>query len=262
MKKTRKLPFFLTGLGITVVVVLALSTGSGRLPVWAGSGSPTNPPPCDFNDAFYRAHGINPDALTERAGNADRNPLHFTPDPNCSRRDPTRRDFRILETTGGFNNAGNLLYYSIMETMPSPAVFTNDAAGAQARQIADSSRAFIFPKTARNADCSPGTVILSPAPPNRRQDNIFDTTGGYLSNNPLGTWILAFVVYTKAAFVQTPSGCQMGPRLQDLAARNGTDLDGSGIVISQSDVDGLVADGLAEIRTRDPLGSQGFRWVV
>ncbi len=255
MKKARQYLPCLAGLG--VVVALALSMTTVGPPIRADE---SNPPPFDFSDNFYRANGINPDLIGERAGNPDRNPLHWVVDN--SNTDPNRRNIRILETTGGFNNAGNLIYYSIMGTMPSPKVFTNDAAGARAQQIANSFRAFLFPKTPRNADCSPGNVILSPAPPNRRQDNLFDTRNGYFSNNPLGLWILAFVVYTKNAFVVTPTGCQMGARLQDLAARNGTDLDGSGIVITADDVDGLVADGLAEIRTRRLDGSQGFPWVI
>ncbi len=257
MQKARRFLPWLAGIGVLVVLGLVTSFGS---PPISRAGVNTNPPPFDFSDEFYRANGINPDVIGERAGNADRNPLHWVLDN--SNTDPSRRNVRILETTGGFNDSGSLIYYSIMGTMPSPAVFTNDAAGARAQQIANDFRAFLFPKTQRNPDCSPKNVILSPAPPNRRQDNIFDTRDGYFANNPLGLWILAFVVYTKDAFVATPTGCQMGPELQALAARNGADLDGSGIVITASDVDILVQKGLAEIRTRPLDGSQGFPWVI
>jgi hypothetical protein len=51
--------------------------------------------------------------------------------------------------------------------------------------------AFIFP--IRHAD---GTYIPSAALGNRRQDNIFDTSGDYLGNDPLGLWILEFVELT------------------------------------------------------------------
>ncbi len=256
MKGKRVLPW-LAGLGVAAVA-LVLAMGTISPPMRADGGS--NPPPFDFSDAFYSANGINPAKIGERAGNPDRNPLHWVADN--SNTDPNRRNIRILETTGGFNNSGSLIYYSIMGTLPSPAVFTNDAAGAQAQQIANSFRAFIFAKTKRNADCSPGQVVLSPAPPNRRQDNLFDTRNGYFSNNPLGLWILAFPIFTANAFTQTASGCQLVPKLQDMAAKNGTDLDGTPILTAAPDIDGLVADGLAEIRTRPLSGSAGFPWVI
>lgn len=256
MKRRQVLPW-LAGLSV-VVVATVLAIGSISPPTRADGGS--NPPPFDFSDNFYRANGINPDLIGERAGNPDRNPLHWVVDN--SNTNPDRRNIRILETTGGFNNSGSLIYYSIMGVMPSPKIFTNDAAGANAQQIANSFRAFIFAKTKRNADCSPGQVVLSPAPPNRRQDNLFDTRNGYFSNNPLGLWILAFPIFTKNAFVQTSSGCQLVSNLQDMAAKNGTDLDGTPILESASDIDGLVADGLAEIRTRPLDGSAGFPWVI
>ena len=58
--------------------------------------------------------------------------------------------------------------------------------------IANKYRAFIFPRAMGDP--------LGPGPPNRRQDNLFDTRDGYFSNNPLGLWILVFVSYTDEAF--------------------------------------------------------------
>jgi hypothetical protein len=208
-----------------------------------------SPPPFDFTDAFYLANGIEPSALLMRVGTPARTPADWAIDN--SNTDPTRNNVRLLQTTGGFDASGNLIYYSIMG-MVDPATFTADAAGRRARQIADAFRAFIFPKTQPD-----GSIILSPALANRRQDNVFDTRNGYLSNNPLGLWILAFVQYTPAAF--TPAGQKiLGP----LAAKNGVDLDGTPILKSASDIDGLAAKGLVRIVNRDPRGSQGFPWVV
>src|SRR5262249_34957045 len=69
-----------------------------------------NPPPCDFSDDFYKENGIDPSQLVLRFGNArqfglpslDPNVPNWVADPTCAATDPTRRNFRILATTGGF----------------------------------------------------------------------------------------------------------------------------------------------------------------
>ena len=220
----------------------------------------SNPPPFDFSDDFYRANGIVPENIGERAGTPARNPLHWTVDN--SNTDPNRRNIRILETTGGWNNSGNLIYYSIMGTlMPSSfernADGTLTARGRRALDIANSFRAFIFPKTQRDENNNPINFIKSPAPPNRRQDNLFDTRNGYFSNNVLGNWILAFPIYTAKAFTEEGRA-----RLDPIAAVNGRDLDGTPILQSASEIDNLAADGFLQIVTRAQDGSEGFPWVV
>lgn len=268
MRKRRTLsgwPIWFTALAVLLM----------GLPLTGTSSSPQrpcneNPPPFDFSDAFYTVNGINPANIRERAGNPDRNPTHWTVDN--SNTDPNRRNIRILETTGGFNNAGSLIYYSIMGTVfnggvdangnPLPQTFQRDAngnltpAGQQALNIANHFRAFLFPKTTRDTNNNP-IFVKSPAPPNRRQDNVFDTRDGYFSNNPLGLWILAFVVYTANAF--TPEGRAV---LDPIAATNGRDLDGTPILTTADLIDGLAAQGLVQIVTRNTNGSEGFPWVI
>ncbi len=222
----------------------------------------TNPPPFDFNDTFYAQNGVNGPGLRERACNPDRPATHAVLDPPSP--DPaTRNTCRILQTTGGFDASGNLIYYSIMAPV-FPNDFTNNAAGQRALQIANDFRAFLFPKCV--APGTPGSVLVragcaalkSPALANRRQDNVFDTRNGYFSNNPLGLWILAFVVYTDAAF-NTPEGQS---ELAKIAATNGTDLDGTPILDDASSIDNLVQKGFARILTRAQNGGEGFPWVL
>ena len=67
------------------------------------------------------------------------------------------------------------------------ARFTNDAAGARARQIADASPEYIFPKL--------GTDPLGLGA--LRQSVLLDMRNGYFSNNPLGLWIHTWINYTK-----------------------------------------------------------------
>ncbi|HMF90596.1 MAG TPA: hypothetical protein VKL40_08120 [Candidatus Angelobacter sp.] len=81
----------------------------------AGAGGVTtfvhfNPPPCDFNDEFYKENGVDPGQLVGRFGNArqfglpslDPNQPNWVADSTCATNDPTRRNIRILATTGGF----------------------------------------------------------------------------------------------------------------------------------------------------------------
>lgn len=247
MTNIRHNPVRHVGSGTIALALLALALFT--LPLVSVRAADSNPPPFDFSDEFYIQNGIDPAAILKRAGNPDRNPLDWTIDDTNT--DLNRRNIRLLQTTGGFNNSGGLIYYSIMG-MVMPSTFTNDAAGQQAKEIANRFRAFIFPK--RQPD---GSVKLDPGLGNRRQDNVFDTRNGYFSNNPLGLWILAFVAYTPQAF--TPEGQRV---LAPIAAANGTDLDGTPILTSASLIDNLVSQGLAQILTRPLDGSQGFPWVI
>ena len=246
-------------LSIMLFMVMAFAGLAPPSTSTVASSAGVNPPPFDFTDAFYRANGIVPANIGERVGTAARNPAHWTVDN--SNTDPNRRNIRVLETTGGWNNSGSLIYYSIMGTLM-PNSFERDAngqltdRGRRAMDIANSFRAFLFPKTQRDANNNP-IFVKSPAPPNRRQDNVFDTRNGYFSNNQLGNWILAFVVYTAKAF--TPEG---RARLDPIAARNGRDLDGTPILQTATDIDNLVADGFAIIANRNLDGSEGFPWVI
>jgi hypothetical protein len=246
-------------LSIMLVMVMGFAGLAPPSTSTVASNVGANPPPFDFSDAFYRENGIVPENIGERVGTAARNPLHWTVDN--SNTDPNRRNIRVLETTGGWNNSGNLIYYSIMGVL-TPNSFERNAngqltdRGRRAMDIANSFRAFLFPKTQRDANNNP-IFVKSPAPPNRRQDNIFDTRNGYFSNNPLGNWILAFVVYTAKAF--TAEG---RARLDPIAAKNGRDLDGTPILQTASDIDNLVAEGFAIIANRNLDGSEGFPWVI
>jgi hypothetical protein len=239
------------------VVLVALAGAAGVLApasIWADFRR-YNPPPFDFSDEFYRLNGVNPDQIVTRVGNPDRDPATWVRDP--SNTDPTRRGVRVKETTGGFDRNGNLIYYSIMGMM-SPATFTNDDVGVKARALAESFRAFIFPKTTRNPDYTVRSVTLSPAPPNRRQDNLFETKTGYLCENLLGLWVLSFPIYTQPAFT-TPDGRRA---LAELAASNGVDVDGTPVIKRLDEIEALTERGFLELRSNPETGGDGPRWVI
>jgi hypothetical protein len=186
-------------------------------------------PPFDFSDAFYLANGIDPTKIQARAGTSTSASAFVVDNSNTN---PDRNNIRITETTGGFDRAGTPLYYTI-NGFVNPNTFTNNAAGQQALAIAEKFEAYIFPKASGNP--------LSPALSNRRQDNVFNTIDGYFVNNPLGLWSAVFVSYTPAAF-NTAAGQKA---LAALAAKNGTDLDGTPIIRTPKELDVLEGKGFA-----------------
>ncbi len=216
--------------------------------------------PFQFSDQFYLQNGVDPTKTLDHFVFPDAKFPECTlpdggPAPPCRTRseqspNPAKwNNVRVVETTGGFKHNGNLLYY-MAHSFFMPSSFTNNAAGDNARAICNAFRAFLFPK--QNGD------PLSPAPPNRRQDNIFQTNNGYWSNNPLGCWRLAFVSWDGPNV--NSSKCQ--DLNQDLIERNGPDTDGTGLIRTLSEINGGVADGCLRIRLRAEDGSNGFPWVA
>ena len=243
--------------GSVALVLLALFIWvfkpiSGR----AEDGQKTNPPPFDFSDRFYSGNGINPPNILQRVGTSTNPTRNWTtcqpgdPAP-CPDTDQDRNQTRALQTTGGFAFDGSLLYYSIMGFV-TPSTFNTDSSGRQALDIANRRQAFIFPIC--QAD---GTYIKSPALANRRQDNLFDTSGGYLGQDPLGLWILVFVELTP--FGVSPAGQQI---LAPFAQANGVGTDGTAVVKTLNDINTLVQQGVFQLVTRNANGSEGFPWVI
>lgn len=200
--------------------------------------------PFDFNDQHYKSLGLNPKKFATRISPDDANATLGVS------LDPTRNTTRILGINGGFDSAGVELYYPDPPVFFPAEAFTNDKAGKDARKVANQFRAFIFPK--RDGD------PYSPAPSNRRHDNVFDTSSGYLTKNPLGLWRITFPRYTDYAFV-SPEG---QAKLAELEARNGLDLDGTPVIRRLSEVLELEKLGFLDLIQRPEDGSQGAPWVV
>ncbi|HEX7050434.1 MAG TPA: hypothetical protein VF188_09560 [Longimicrobiales bacterium] len=215
-----------------------------------GPGKGGTQPPFDFDDDFYLANGVDPSKILIRVGTPARPSSVWTIDD--SNEDPARNDVRILETNGGFDNSGHHVFFTINGVLL-PDAFTDDEAGEEAREVANEFRVFIFPR--KQAD---GTFNLTVAPQDRRQDNLFDTRGGYFSNDPLQLWVIEFVMWTDAAF-NTPEG---RAALADLAEENGLSADGTPVVTDVGDIEDLVDDGFVELIERAKDGSEGFPWVI
>lgn len=100
-------------LGCFVVMVAGLASAQTTTP--KPSFIPINPPPCDFSDQFYADNGIDVTQLVQRFGDsrltgppATGSQVNWVSDTaDCSATDPTRRDVRILATTGGNSDDGN-----------------------------------------------------------------------------------------------------------------------------------------------------------
>lgn len=120
--------------------------------------------------------------------------------------------------------------------------FTSDAARQRARQIAESSVEYVFPRSGTDPV---GLGAL-------RQSVMLDMRHGYFSNNKLALWIHVWVSYTAKA-LGTADGQKT---LNDLAQRNGRDLDGTAIIATISEIDNLFSKGYITKKTRplsDPL---------
>lgn len=200
--------------------------------------------PFDFNDHYYRINGLEPDAFETHIS---------TSDPNATfgfSKDPTRNNTRILEINGGFDASGSLLYYPAPPVFFPEEAFLDNEAGVHARKVADEFRAFIFPL--RDGDPT------SPAPSNRRHDNVFDTSSGYLTDNPLGLWRITFPRFTDEA-LDTAAG---QAKLEELRIRNGSDLDGTPVIKRLSEINELEELGYLDLIQRAVDGSEGSPWVV
>ena len=135
----------------------------------------------DFTDAYYLQNGINPAAID---GRRQPGPLAVTDKPNF----PFQRNVRSLLTLPNYDNSANQFFFTVLGGFSANA-FTGNAAGQRARQIADTSVEYVFPR--RGTD-PVGLGAL-------RQSVILDMRNGYFSNNPLGLWIHVWVSFTSAA---------------------------------------------------------------
>jgi hypothetical protein len=274
-----------------VVVLAGLALALSSVPPAGVRAAIQIPPPFDFSDDFYASNGIEFKMLqgpvggrvgfdgANKPGSTENGfvappgaPGHWLFDTTNT--DPTRTGVRVLQTTGGFDKDGNLIYYTILGAVQDETFFTPNDAGARGHLLADQFKAFIFPKQQKNGalfftPCPLGTppgspaaancVVLAPPPGNRRQDNMFETKNTYFCGNLLGLWLITFVLYTPDA-ANTLAGQQA---LMQLEAKNGTSLDGTPVLKRQDEVEDLVKGGFAQLLFLPPEPHAGPpRWVV
>lgn len=182
----------------------------------------------DFTDAYYLQNGINPAAID---GRRQPGPLAATDAPIFS----YQRPVRALLTLPNYDHSGNTWFFTVLGGF-SVNAFTGDAAGQRARQIADSSIEYVFPRA--------GTDPLGLGA--LRQSVMLDMRNGYFSNNKISLWLHVWVSYTSKALT-TADGKKT---LDDMAQRNGRDLDGTAIIATVSEIDNLFSKGYITKTTR------------
>lgn len=184
----------------------------------------------DFTDAYYSQNGVDP-ALID--GRRQVGPLAAETRPNFS----YQRPVRALLTLPAYDHSGNVEFFTVLGGI-SDGAFTKNSAGQKARQIADASPEYIFPRQGTDP------VGLGAM----RQSVVLDMRNGYFSKNKLGLWIHVWVSYTPKAL--TTAGGKKA--LAELAKKNGTDLDGTPIIESVGDIEDLFKKGYVT-KTMRPL---------
>lgn len=219
-------------------------------------------PAFQFSDEFYRANGIDPVELRNQESGAtapSRFGAFYRGQGDVGTAAGTALDARFINDTRitihnmGYNAAGETLFY------PDPPAFFFESGflDEETRDLTNKSFVFIFPRTVEQANPVAGcdgnplpNDLLSPAPCNRRQDNIFDTGNGYLTHNPLQLWRIMFVTWD-GPDVETPA-CEA--EMASLAERNGTDTEGTPILSSVAQV--------FRVAGSDVIAGQGANQVV
>jgi len=186
--------------------------------------------PYDFNDAYYRANGIEPTLLSGRIVAPSTRAVIDTPLFYF------QRNVRVIGTAGGYGASGEVRFFAPLANFASNA-FTSNSAGQRAKQIVEQYAEYVFPQRG-NDPIGFG---------NTRQSGVLDTSNGFFSNNPLGLWIRVWVNYTDRAF-NTSDGKKM---LADLAQKNGIAKDGTPIIRNKSEIENLYSKGFVTKLTRN-----------
>jgi hypothetical protein len=122
MKGIRKYAsLFVTVLALVGLMFLSVPKAAAQQdgpPIGGDADDTFNPPPCDYNNQFYADNGIDVANLIGRFGDnngttrltgppAKGKQQNYVADSTCSVKDPNRRNFRILATTGGNSDDNN-----------------------------------------------------------------------------------------------------------------------------------------------------------
>jgi FtsP/CotA-like multicopper oxidase with cupredoxin domain len=164
----------------------------------------------DYTDAVYLAHGIDATRIEDR--------LDRRPGASIPQRTPAadRRPGRALEMRGGYDSTGSSVFFIARGVIKREAF----------RSEPEARRVFLFPRRGSATEF--------------RQDPLFDTTSGL---HPLGLWRATLVRYTRKPFA-SPEGTA---GLEEIRARNGTDIDGTPILKHVSEIEQLEKRGDVEV---------------
>jgi hypothetical protein len=225
---------------------LAFGTNVSRMAATASARRPsTSATPRTAHTASCPKTSSCESALPSRAGD-------FVIDN--SNTDPNRSNVRAIETTPGTTGSSGLTYANIFGVLNSTSFERNAAGQLTARGQA--------PSTLPSASASSSF---------RRRRTARSSIRFFRTNDRTTSSTRAMVTsQTIRSACGSPSGLSTRRRLSRLegrkeldpiAATNGRDLDGTPILTSPSQIDGLASKGLIELRTR-PVDDGVFRWVI
>lgn len=270
-----------------------------------------NPPPCDFNDDFYTENGISVTQLDTAAAArfgffrltgppATGTQVNWVNDSTCSTNDPTRKNVRILATTGGYVDDGTgspTDFISLIAFVTNQNFFTGvanarsiqmldivsnfEAYAANKQRLPDGTFA-LTPCGSMGTGATPCFPVTSVATPALRQDWRFatnrnaldgsdnndplgnpphDSPFGYFCDDLLGMWIITYFWYTVDP---ANPGPVCGPILSALAKKNGLSLDGTPIIKTANELNNdLEANGCGAEGQEAVNGSDGGAvWLI
>ncbi len=264
---TRSIRTTLVPVFAIAALVLAIHPSAGAQTAPAVDPLNSNPPPFDFNDAFYSANGINVQQLDTFGGQrfglfrqtgppAAPGQMNWVLDTTNT--DPDRNNVRILATTGGYKDdtGSPTQFISIIAFLPNQNFFTAtpNARGLTMQNIVSNFEAYaglrqmvngVFkptpcasigdPVAVAAGNCFPNTSV---ATPNLRQDWRFSTNRNaidgsaplsYFGDDLLGMWIITYFWYADAGFgPNQTAGCKT--LMNALGQMNGWNLDGTAII--------------------------------
>jgi hypothetical protein len=271
MKASNLLKTFLGGIaGVAAPAAFVLLVAAVHPAAAQSTPAPNlngNPPPFDFNDAFYSENGIDVMHLNKKDGQrfgifrqtgapAGSGQMNWVVDN--SNTDPDRKNVRILATTGGYQDdtGSPTQFINIIAFLTNQNFFTGvpNARGVLMQDLVSNFEAYAALKQTVNGTFQPTPCasigdpnlvaagkcfpVGSVATPNLRQDWRFSTNRNaidgsapfsYFGDNLLGMWIITYFWYTDAGFGPNQTAvCK--PVMDALAAKNGVNLDGTPII--------------------------------
>ena len=185
--------------------------------------------PFDFTDKYYQDNGIIASTLVDRKNGADGKSVIDKTDI------PYFNDIRILETLPAYSTGGSPIFYNYYGGA-SRESFTTDISGGDAVTLAYEHPMYVFPST---------TVRASD-----RQAAVIDVDESYFDKNLIGISAVFLVEYTDRIFTKSGHAA-----MQLLASRNGLSVDGTPIIKTARELEGLSTDGLVTIRQAGPENS-------
>lgn len=209
----------LTAVLVILIFAFSLFAQKGTSPTLAED---TTINPHDFNNEYYWTNGVEPKLIVGRRTGTDylsvfgltNNPIH--------------NNVRILATLPAYNEAGEIRFWNPLGEVTSEG-FTQNEAGALARQVAEFYPIYVFPR--QDAD---KTFSFT----NTRQAAIIHETPSSLVDyyNPLGLRVILVVNYTEKA-LQTKEGFAM---MNFMGKKNGFSLENTPLIKSTADIQMLL----------------------